>query len=47
MTRRVLIVEDDRDISHLVGLHLKDINCDVEAVTDGLSGLERARDGGP
>jgi len=46
MSRRVLIVEDDRDISHLVGLHLKDINCDVEAVTDGLSGLERARDGG-
>lgn len=46
MTRRVLIVEDDRDISHLVALHLKDIDCEVEAVADGLSGLERARDGG-
>jgi len=46
MSRRVLIVEDDRDISHLVGLHLKDIDCEVEAVADGRAGLERARDGG-
>ena len=46
MTKRVLIVEDDRDISHLVALHLKDINCEVETVADGLSGLQRARDGG-
>lgn len=45
MSRRVLIVEDDRDISHLVALHLKDIDCEVEAVADGLSGLQRARDG--
>jgi len=45
MSKRVLIVEDDRDISHLVALHLKDIDCEVETVADGLSGLERARDG--
>jgi two-component system OmpR family response regulator len=43
MTRRVLIVEDDQDISHLVSLHLKDIDCDVEEVADGRRGLERAR----
>ena len=45
MSRRVLIVEDDRDISHLVALHLKDIDCEAEAVADGLAGLQRARDG--
>ena len=45
MSRQVLIVEDDQDISHLVALHLKDIDCVVEEVADGRRGLERARDG--
>ena len=45
MPKRVLIVEDDRDIAHLVALHLKDIDCEVETVADGRSGLERAQDG--
>jgi len=46
MPKRVLIVEDDQDISHLVALHLKDIDCEAETVADGKTGLERARDGG-
>jgi two-component system OmpR family response regulator len=29
----------------LVALHLKDIDCEVETVTDGRAGLERARNG--
>jgi len=45
MARRVLIVEDDRDIAHLVSLHLKDIDCEAETVTDGRRGLERAHEG--
>lgn len=45
MSRRVLIVEDDRDISHLVALHLKDIDCEVEEVADGPTGLARAQNG--
>ncbi len=45
MAKRVLIVEDDQDISHLVALHLGDIDCQVEAVADGPAGLERARAG--
>lgn len=45
MRKRVLIVEDDQDIAHLVALHLKDIDCEVEAVADGKSGLERAQAG--
>ncbi len=46
MRKRVLIVEDDQDIAHLVALHLKDIDCESETVADGRAGLERARDGG-
>ena len=41
----MLIVEDDQDIAHLVALHLKDIDCEVETVADGKAGLERAQDG--
>jgi len=45
MRKSVLIVEDDQDIAHLVALHLKDIDCEVETVADGKTGLERAQDG--
>ncbi len=45
MRKSVLIVEDDQDIAHLVALHLKDIDCEVETVADGKAGLERAQDG--
>ena len=45
MAKKVLIVEDDQDIAHLVALHLKDIECEVEAVADGRLGFERAREG--
>jgi len=40
----VLVVEDDLDLARLVGLQLRDIGCDVEAVHDGDSGLRRARE---
>ncbi len=30
MTRNVLVIEDNRDIAHLVQLHLKDLDCDVQ-----------------
>ena len=45
MRKRVLIVEDDQDIAHLVALHLKDIDCEVETVVDGRAGLDRAENG--
>lgn len=45
MSRRVLIIEDDQDIAHLVSLHLRDIDCDVDMAADGRRGLEQARDG--
>ena len=42
MKRRLLVVEDDRDIAHLVELHLKDLDCDVTLVHDGNAALEIA-----
>jgi DNA-binding response OmpR family regulator len=42
MARRILVIEDDRDISHLVGLHLRDIGCEVTFASNGPAGLEQA-----
>jgi DNA-binding response OmpR family regulator len=41
--RRVLVVEDDRDIAELVRLHLADLGCEVELAHDGAAGLARAQ----
>lgn len=43
MTRRVLIIEDNRDLADLVSLHLKDLGCEVELATDGLTGFKQAQ----
>jgi DNA-binding response OmpR family regulator len=39
---RILIIEDDKDIAHLVELHLKDAGHDVTVAYDGNAGLELA-----
>ena len=39
---RVLVVEDDRDIAHLVGLNLRDDGHEVDVVHDGADGLNAA-----
>jgi DNA-binding response OmpR family regulator len=41
-THRVLVAEDDRDIAHLIALHLRDMPCEVDVVHDGASALDRA-----
>jgi len=40
--RRVLIVEDDRDIAQLVELHLKDLGCRCDIARDGNAGMAKA-----
>ena len=40
--RRILLIEDDRDISNLVRIHLSDLQYEVEQVFDGKDGLLRA-----
>lgn len=42
MRRRVLIIEDNKDIAHLVELHLRDTGCDVSLAFDGNAGIAKA-----
>jgi len=40
--QRVLVIEDEQDISQLVKLHLEDIGCEVRQAFDGIVGLAEA-----
>ena len=42
MSRKILVIEDDRDIARLVELHLRDLGCEVHLAHDGAVGLEQA-----
>lgn len=43
MSRRVLVIEDNRDLGELVSLHLRDLGCEVSLATDGVTGLRQAQ----
>lgn len=43
MSRRILVIEDNRDIARLVQLHLRDASYQVDIVENGAEGLDRAR----
>jgi len=43
MPRRVLIIEDNRDIAELVRLHLRDCEAEADVQSDGAAGLAQAR----
>ena len=45
MPKRVLVIEDSRDIAELLSLHLEDLGCEVTLADDGLLGYEEARSG--
>ena len=42
--KKVLVVEDDRDIVDLLEIHLKDLDCDLDKVYDGNEGYQKAMD---
>ena len=42
--RKVLIVEDDRDIVELLKIHLKDLQCECDVAYEGDIGLQKALD---
>lgn len=42
MRRKVLVVEDDRDIAGLLDIHLRDLGCEASFAYDGVSGLRKA-----
>ncbi len=41
--RRILVVEDEKDIAELIALHLSDLPAEVTLAHDGLTGLALAR----
>jgi DNA-binding response OmpR family regulator len=41
--RRILVVEDERDVAELIALHLADLPAQVTLAHDGLSGLKLAK----
>jgi len=43
--KKVLVVEDDRDIVDLLEIHLKDMNCDLSKSYEGIEGFEKALKG--
>ncbi len=45
MSRRVLIIEDNRDIASLIGLNLRDLPTDTDVAYNGREGLDMARRG--
>ena len=45
MTYRTLVIEDNRDIAHLLELHLRDLSHDVHLAFDGTAGLAQAQKG--
>ena len=45
MARRILVIEDDQDIAHLIALHLRDLSYAVELADTGTHGMRAARHG--
>lgn len=43
--KKVLVIEDDRDIVDLLKIHLQDLDCEVDASYDGLEGEQKALNG--
>jgi DNA-binding response OmpR family regulator len=42
MPKKILIIEDNKDISHLLEINLRDLSYEVELAYDGVAGLARA-----
>ncbi|MCL4184372.1 MAG: response regulator transcription factor [Burkholderiaceae bacterium] len=45
MEKRILVIEDQRDIAELIAMHLRDLGHRVDCVHDGASGYDAARSG--
>ncbi len=45
LERRVLVVEDQKDIAELIAMHVRDLGHRVDCVYDGQAGFEAARSG--
>lgn len=45
MSHRILVIEDNQDLAHLLELHLKDLTYEVDLAFDGNRGLKKAESG--
>ena len=45
MQRRILVVEDQKDIAELIALHVRDLGHEVDTIHDGRAAFEAARSG--
>lgn len=45
MSRKILVIEDNKDLANLLELHLKDLAYDVSLAFNGAEGLEKALSG--
>ena len=43
MARRILVIEDNRDLADLLALHLRDMDCEVRVMADGMAAFHEAR----
>lgn len=43
--KQVLVIEDDKDITELLNIHLKDLHCSVTTAYDGKKGYEQTHKG--
>lgn len=42
MPRRILVIEDNQDLAHLLQIHLRDLSFEFDPALDGHSGLAKA-----
>lgn len=42
MAKHILIIEDNRELSDLLGMHLRDLSFEVDSAQDGITGLTKA-----
>jgi DNA-binding response OmpR family regulator len=43
-SKKILVIEDNRDLANLLKLHLRDLSYDVELALDGTTGLRKAEE---
>ena len=42
MSRRILVIEDNKDLAHLLEIHLRDLSYEVDLAFDGDKGIAKA-----